>query len=66
MIKEIDVNYNLQIPLTLCLFGGYRRDDFNSVLGLHAGDLVICLNKLCGENITFKPTIKPKSNLRSG
>lgn len=39
------------IPLTLTLFGGYRKDDYNSVLSLHTADLVTCLKVLCGVEI---------------
>jgi acetoin utilization deacetylase AcuC-like enzyme len=49
-----------QIPLCLSLFGGYRKDDYDSVLSLHTADLVQCLNILCGRNIPYVPRITPK------
>lgn len=49
-----------QIPLCLCLFGGYRRDDYDSVLSLHTTDLVKSLNILCGNEIHYIPQIKDK------
>lgn len=51
------------IPLTLCLFGGYRKDDYDSVMSLHTADLVDCLNILCGQDIEFVPKVKPKGNI---
>jgi hypothetical protein len=46
------------VPLLLALFGGYRTDHYDSVLGLHAADLVTCLNILCGTSITFRPEVR--------
>lgn len=47
------------VPLLLALFGGYRTDHYDSVLALHAADLVACLNVLCGAAITFHPEVRP-------
>lgn len=60
-IKELEIPTGKQIPLILTLFGGYRKDDYNSVLSLHAMDLVTCLNILCGREIEYTPEIKPRS-----
>lgn len=60
MIKEAEIITGKQIPLILILFGGYRKDDFNSVLSLHTTDLVTCLNILCGREIEYAPEIKPR------
>ena len=46
MVKELQTNHGIHVPLSLALFGGYRKDDFDSVLALHAGDLVICIQTL--------------------
>jgi acetoin utilization deacetylase AcuC-like enzyme len=50
------------IPLSISLFGGYRHDDYNSVLNLHAGDISIALKILCGVNTGFTPVVKKKTN----
>ncbi|MBE0674753.1 MAG: hypothetical protein IH591_08840 [Bacteroidales bacterium] len=63
MIKEAEVVIGKQIALILILFGGYRKDDFNSVLSLHTTDLVTCLNILCGRKIEYTPEIKPRLGL---
>lgn len=37
-----------RVPLSLSLFGGYRRDDFEAALRLHAADLECYLRIVCG------------------
>jgi acetoin utilization deacetylase AcuC-like enzyme len=57
--KQLKLPHPLGIIITL--FGGYRSgDDYNSVLSLHTGDLVICLNTLCNHDISYVPEVKPK------
>src|SRR6266403_415695 len=55
----IDLQERLKkpFPLALSLFGGYRKDDYNSVLSLHLADLVECLNILCDNDIKYKPSV---------
>lgn len=57
-IARIDRKRAKPMPLTLCLFGGYRKDDYDSVLSLHTADLVCCLNTLCEQKIVFEPKVK--------
>ncbi|MDJ1482981.1 hypothetical protein QNI16_20935 [Cytophagaceae bacterium YF14B1] len=59
-VQKIDQKRQKPLPLVLCLFGGYRKDDYNSVLSLHTSDLVTCLNTLCGQQILFEPVVKPR------
>jgi acetoin utilization deacetylase AcuC-like enzyme len=63
-IMDVQKETNKQIPLILTLFGGYRRDDYNSVLSLHTSDLIICLNLLCGQEIRYEIEVKPPPSLR--
>lgn len=60
-VRELDGRRGQLLPLALALFGGYRRDDFDSVLALHAADLVACLNILCGHQIPYAPRVKNRS-----
>lgn len=60
-VKEIEDVMKKPLPLTLSLFGGYRRDDYDSVLSLHLADLVECLNTLCGNDIKYKVKVKPRA-----
>jgi acetoin utilization deacetylase AcuC-like enzyme len=50
------------LPVTMSLFGGYRRDSYESVLSLHTKDMVECLNVLCGESIQYEAEVKSKNN----
>lgn len=59
-VKQLDRKLKRNIPLTLSLFGGYRKDNFESVLSLHTADLVMCLNTLCNADIDYQPIIKPR------
>lgn len=53
MIKRVNKKLNKLLPVTISLFGGYRRDDYNSVLDLHVADLVACHNILNSKDIKF-------------
>jgi acetoin utilization deacetylase AcuC-like enzyme len=57
-VESVSAQMKKQLPLTLALFGGYRRDDYDSVLSLHTADLVTCLNRLSKEYIRFEPEVK--------
>jgi acetoin utilization deacetylase AcuC-like enzyme len=59
-VLDLQKETNKQIPLILTLFGGYRRDDYNSVLSLHTIDLVTCLNILCGRKINYISEVSPR------
>ena len=60
MIHRISQKKGKPIPLSLSLFGGYRNDDFNSVLSLHTADLCKCLDILCRQDIRYSPVVKRK------
>ncbi len=48
MIDRVGQRLGRPVPLSLSLFGGYRKDDFEAVLRLHAADLGRCLEIVCG------------------
>jgi len=52
-VKEISEKMGKPIPLTISLFGGYRDDDYESVLNLHCMNLISCLEILCGVDLKF-------------
>jgi len=64
-LDEINAKRKKPLPVMLTLFGGYRDDDYQSVLSLHTADLIYCLNTLCGHNIVYKPVIR-QNPLRRG
>jgi acetoin utilization deacetylase AcuC-like enzyme len=45
-VSEVSASRNKLVPLTICLFGGYRDDCYNKVLELHYKDLLACKNVL--------------------
>jgi acetoin utilization deacetylase AcuC-like enzyme len=53
-ISNLNKKRGKPIPLTLSLFGGYREDDYNSVLNLHLKNLVSCLQILCGGSMDLQ------------
>jgi acetoin utilization deacetylase AcuC-like enzyme len=59
-ILDLENETGKHIPLILTLFGGYRKDDYNSVLSLHTADLVTCLNILCGHQIAYQQEVIPR------
>lgn len=60
-IKKMDGLLGECLPVSCSLFGGYRDDDFNSVLSLHTGDLVTCLNILLMKNVSFSVEVKKRT-----
>lgn len=64
-IKELDKKLGRSIPVTLALFGGYRKDDYNSVLSLHMNDLIKCSNILCGNDFEEKIEVKNKPKTKT-
>jgi len=60
LIRDVEDETGKCIPLTIFLEGGYRKDDYKSVLSLHASDLVQCLNILCNEFPAYNTEVKPR------
>ena len=53
-VAEVEASTGASLPVTLSLFGGYRSDNYDSVLSLHTLDLVTCLNRLCGNELRYE------------
>lgn len=60
-VKEMDVLLGRPLPVACALFGGYRDDDYNSVLSLHTGDFVECLNILLEKDVKYTVNVVPKA-----
>jgi acetoin utilization deacetylase AcuC-like enzyme len=60
-LKTVDSLRGEPLPCCLSLFGGYREDDYDSVINLHIADLVECLNIVGERTISFEPSVKKKS-----
>ncbi len=65
-VIKIEELLGQQIPISLSLFGGYRNDDYDSVLALHTASLMKILNILSGVKETFVPTIKKNERKLKG
>lgn len=50
------------IPVSLSLFGGYRSDDFDSVLSLHTASLMKILNILANGTLQYAPKVRFNSD----
>jgi len=59
-IKDLETELGRFIPVTLTLFGGYRRDDYDSVLSLHASDLKKAAEILLGQYCDYETCVRPK------
>lgn len=51
MIADVSAKLGRPIPLTIALFGGYRKDNYDAVLELHLGDLQIAYNTLTSNKL---------------
>ena len=60
MIAALEQELGKFIPVTATLFGGYRSDDYESVLSLHTSDLKIAASVLLGVDIEYKTSVLPK------
>ena len=59
-VKKMDEKLGRPLPLSASLFGGYRSDDYASVLNLHLGDVACCINNLLGEELEFEVDVKQR------
>ena len=59
-MKKLEIELGRHIPITISLFGGYREDDYNSVLSLHASDLKIACEIMLDKSIDYTSQVKPK------
>lgn len=60
-VKEMDQLLGRPLPVSCALFGGYRSDDYNSVLSLHTMDFVQCLRNLLNKPIAYTHEVKERA-----
>lgn len=59
-VRDLDAERGRPLPVTLSLFGGYRKDGYASVLELHTADLARCGSILLGDGLPpYKPEVMP-------
>jgi acetoin utilization deacetylase AcuC-like enzyme len=56
-VKELDAARGRPLPVVFSLFGGYRKDHYESVLELHAADLTACTSILLGVGALHVPVV---------
>jgi hypothetical protein len=56
----MDTRLGRNLPVSCALFGGYRDDDFDSVLSLHTGDLMSCMKYCLEVDVNYQVVVKPK------
>lgn len=57
MIRRAAGKLGRTVPLVCSFFGGYRQDDYRSVLELHVADVAVALDVLAGTEIGFIPRV---------
>lgn len=61
-VKEMDKLLGKPLPVACALFGGYRDDDYRSVLSLHTSDFVECLTELLEIDVKYTIEVLPRQN----
>lgn len=61
-VKKMDSLLGKPLPVSCALFGGYRDDDYTSVLSLHTADLVQCLKQLIELDVKYTIEVMPRQN----
>jgi acetoin utilization deacetylase AcuC-like enzyme len=62
-IKNLEQDLGKSIPVILTLFGGYRDDDYESVLSLHTSDIREGLSILCDVDIQYTTRVLKRKYL---
>ena len=60
-VARVEASTGVSLPVTLSLFGGYRHDNYDSVLSLHTVDLATCLNRLCGHELRYEVEVAART-----
>jgi hypothetical protein len=62
----MDQKLGRPLPVSCALFGGYRKDDYQSVLSLHTADFVECMNNLLNLEVKYTIKVQPKYSYAHG
>lgn len=63
-VNEVSVFMGKPLPVTLALFGGYRKDNYNAVLDLHTKSIMKVSNIICGNTYRDNLVIPRKKRER--
>lgn len=61
-VKYMDEKLGRPLPVSFALFGGYRKDSYESVISLHISDIVTGINTMTDANIEYELNYKPTKN----
>lgn len=61
-VKYMDEQLGRPLPVSFALFGGYRKDSYESVISLHISDIVTGINTMTDANIEYELNYKPTKN----
>ena len=59
-VSEMDLILGKPLPVSCALFGGYRDDDYTSVLSLHTMDLIECIRQTIGLDVKYTIEVQPR------
>lgn len=59
-LSKMDRKLGRPVPLAMALFGGYRKDHYDSVINLHVGDIARCSNLLLDNDFEYNGEIRKK------
>ena len=65
-VKGMDKILGRPLPVSCALFGGYRDDDYNSVLSLHTSDFVKCFKELLEVDVKYTIEVLPRQKIGYG
>jgi acetoin utilization deacetylase AcuC-like enzyme len=61
-VNKVSEKMGKRLPVVLALFGGYRKDDYNTVLDLHIKSILKCSNVIYGQDIEDTLEIERKKS----
>lgn len=56
-VKDVSKKLGKPLPVVLCLFGGYRHDNYEFVLDLHLNSLLTCSSIIYKQDINIKELV---------
>lgn len=66
MVRRASRRLGRPVPVVTTFFGGYREDDYASVLELHTADVAAALDALAGVGLDYAPAVRRPEAHRPG
>ncbi|MBV1858761.1 MAG: hypothetical protein KUG77_10145 [Nannocystaceae bacterium] len=61
MVRRASATLGRPVPVVIAFFGGYRDDDYTSVLELHTADVATALDTLADTELSYFPTVRRRT-----